>query len=694
MRFHKKRNNYVEIDLEKKIVKVAIIGNPNVGKSVLFNKITRGKAWVGNWPGVTVEKKVGKIKFNNVVIEITDLPGVYSLTANSIDELIARRFILEEKPDIVIQVVNATNLERNMYLTLQLLEMDTKLIIALNMMDLAEKEGIKINVEGLEKELHTPIIPTIAIKNVGVRELIRRTIEYSEESTPSMKFKVRYDPEIEKAIEMIIEELSKLGVERKLGLNYRWVAVRLLEDDHEVTRILKENGFENIVEKALEVRRELKEKLKTDVEFMIIENRYQNILELSQKYVERSIRREKLTNLIDRILTHPLIGFTVFIVVVYSMFLLSFNVGAPISELVSEALSTYLYPVLRYGIQNEFFSSLLADGVLKGVGIILTFIPILFFLFLEISFLEDVGYLPRVAFLFDRYTSKFGLSGRAVLPLLVGFGCNVPAILSTRVLGSDKERKLSIAIIPFMSCGARLPIYILFTSIFFKGIEIPIILSIYLVGVTVALMTAILFSKTIFHETQPSYIIEMPPYLLPSIQNMLSKSWTYIKSFLIRAGSIIVGISVLIWVLSITGPEGYLGIESLTDPEKISNSWLATFSKTLEPLFKHFEWDWRVIASLMLGFIAKEVIISSMAVIYSVGEENLMIELSNYFNPLSAYSLMIFTLLYTPCMATVATIRSEVGLKYAFMIIVYELMIAYLTASSLIVLAGVIHHGF
>lgn len=693
MHFHKERKNHVKTDSENKIVKVAIIGNPNVGKSVLFNKITRGKAWVGNWPGVTVEKKVGRIKFNNVVMEITDLPGVYSLTANSIDELIARRFILEEKPDVVIQVVNATNLERNMYLTLQLLEMDAKLIIALNMMDLAEKEGLKINILGLEKELHTPIIPTIAIKNIGIRELIQKTIDYSKESAQK-KFKVRYNPELEKAIETIVEELSKLGVEGKLELNYRWVAVRLLEDDSEVAKILKESGLGNIVEKASEIRGELKEKLKTDVEFTIIENRYQNILELSQKYVERGVRREELTDLLDRILTHPVIGFTVFVLAVYSMFLLSFNVGAPISELVSEALSVYLYPVLRNSIPNEFFSSLLADGVLEGVGIILTFIPILFFLFLEISLLEDVGYLPRVAFLFDRYTSKFGLSGRAIIPLLVGFGCNVPAILSTRVLGSDKERKLSIAIIPFMSCGARLPIYILFTSIFFRGIEIPIILSIYLVGVMVALVSAIIFSKIFFHETQPYYIIEMPPYLLPSIQNILSKSWIYIKSFLVRAGSIIVGISLLIWILSITGPEGYLGVESLTDPEKISSSWLAIFSKTLEPFFKHFEWDWRVITSLMLGFVAKEVVVSSMAVIYGVGEENLMIELSNYFNPASAYSLMIFTLLYTPCMATVATIRSEVGLRYTFMIIVYELMIAYLTASSVIVLAGVASHGF
>jgi ferrous iron transport protein B len=338
----------------------------------------------------------------------------------------------------------------------------------------------------------------------------------------------------------------------------------------------------------------------------------------------------------------------------------------------------------------DIISSLLADAILNGVGIVLIFIPNLLFLFLGISFLEDTGYLARAAFLFDKWMNKLGLSGRAVIPLLIGFGCNVPAIMSTRTLGTDRDRRLAVFMIPFMSCSARLPIYLLFTLAFFKENQIIVILSMYFIGVVIAIITAILFNNLLFKGQTVGYVMDMPPYLIPSAMNVFIKSWERVKSFLIRAGTIIVSLMVVIWVLSITGPEGYLGSEALSVPELLSRSWIASFSKLLEPLFKPFNWDWRIIASLMFGFIAKEVVISSLAVLYSAGEQGLPSVLLSSFTPLTAYSLMAFTLLYTPCMATAATIKTEIGLRYTLLIVSYQLVIAYTITYAILLIGGLI----
>jgi ferrous iron transport protein B len=680
-----------KIKVKQRSVIVGIIGNPNVGKSALFNKLTKGKAWVGNWPGVTVEKKIGKVNLGEASVEIVDLPGIYGLTAHSQDEIIARKFLVEEKPEIVIQVANAVNLERNLYLTIQLLEMNLKLIIALNMVDLAEREGVEIDIHGLINELKIPIIPVVAIKGVGINQLIETMIEQIDK--PTVSFKLDYGEEIEEAIEKISKIIDSSMRKLDLRVDSRWLAIRLLEDDNDVVEQLKSRGLESVIRESKRIKDELEARFNKSVEVLMIEKRYHYILSLSKKYIKRKQARESLTiftNKLDKVLTHPIIGLMIFVSMLYLLFKLSFDIVTPLTGLIETFFSHYVYNLFKTSLLPEIISSLLADAVLNGVGIVLIFIPNLLFLFLGISFLEDTGYLARVAFLFDKWMSKLGLSGRAVIPLLIGFGCNVPAIMSTRVLGTDRDRRLTVFMIPFMSCSARLPIYLLFTLAFFKENQIIVILSIYFIGVVTAIITAILFNNLLFKGQTVGYVMDMPPYLVPSAISVLIKSWERVKSFLIRAGTIIVSLMVVIWVLSITGPEGYLGAEALSNPELLSRSWIVLFSKLLEPLFKPFNWDWRITASLMFGFIAKEVVVSSLAVLYGAGEQGLPSVLLSSFTPLTAYSLMAFTLLYTPCMATVATIKTEIGLKYTLLIVSYQLIIAYTITCVILLIGGLI----
>lgn len=673
---------------KQKTIKAGIIGNPNVGKSVLFNKLTGGKAWVGNWPGVTVEREVGKLTIDGVNLELVDLPGIYGLTAYSQDEIIARRFLLEERPEIVIQVSNAVNLERNLYLTIQLLEMSLKLVIALNMIDLAEKEGVEIDVGGLIKELKTPIIPTIAVKDVGINQLIKTIKEQID--SPAPFFKIDYGPEIEEAIEKVRKLIDSFASGLGLKTDPRWLAIRLLEDDDEVVQQFMKMGLENIVIESQRIRDELQAKFNESVENLIIERRYQYILNLSKKYIRRKTAEKSLivlTDRLDKVLTHPILGLMVFISTLYLLFKFSFDVASPLTEVIEIIFSNHIYDLVKNSLHPEIVSSLFADGVLNSIGVILIFVPNLLLLFIGISILEDTGYMARVAFLSDRWMNKLGLSGRAIIPLLIGFGCNVPAAMSTRVLGSDRERRLTIFMIPLMSCSARLPIFLLFTLAFFKENQLIVILSMYFLGVSVAVITAFLFNNLLYRKQAVGYVMDIPPYLTPSVRNILVKSWERIRSFLIRAGTIIFSVSIIIWVLSVTGPEGYLGPEALRDIELLSRSWIASFSKFLEPLFKPLNWDWRIVASLIFGFLAKEVVVSSLAVLYNVGEESLPIALLNSLTPLTAYSLMAFTLLYTPCMAMVATMRNEIGLKYTLLIISYQLLIAY-TVAYIILLLG------
>lgn len=668
-------------------LKIALAGNPNVGKSAIFNRLTGGRAWVGNWPGVTVEKRVGRLRHRGMELEVVDLPGIYSLTTYSVDEVVARNFILKEKPAVVVQIVNAVNLERNLYLTLQLLEMGARVVIALNMIDLAESSGIEIDVKGLEDALKTPVVPTVAVKGRGISELIERVVEAASSSCPS--FRINYGEAVETALEKL-EKAVKSDDALTSTFNSRWVAVRLLEGDEELEKTLKDMGRGDVVRKAEELRRELGRKLGGSVEDWMVEKRYRFILSISRRYVKRGSERPTLSEQVDKFITHPFFGPLILLSVLYAVFRLAFDAAAPLTEIIDWIFSDYLYGLITSFSLPPILSSLLADGLIAGVGFILVFIPNIALLFMALAILEDIGYLSRIAFLADKVMNKLGLSGKTIIPLMLGFGCNVPAIMATRTLEDERDRKTVALMVPLMSCSARLPVYLVFALAFFRAHQALVVISMYLIGVGLAAFTGFTLKHTFFQSPLTGFVMEMPPYLAPSPRNVLIKTWERTKRFLVNAGTIILLGALAVWILITTGPDGYLGPEALHDPELTSASWIALAGKFLEPVFSPMGWDWRAAASLIFGFVAKEVVVSSMGVIYGAGEEGLTAVLSQVFTPLSAFAFMAFTLIYVPCLATVATLRSELGVKYALIAVAYELILAYLVALTITVIGGVI----
>jgi len=664
-------------------IRVALVGNPNVGKSVIFNELTGGKAWVGNWPGVTVEKKVGKLKVENYEFEITDLPGIYSLTAYSIDELIARNFIVEEKPDVVVNIVNAASIERNLYLTLTLLEMEANVVIALNMMDLAESAGLKIDVEKLQRELcDIPIVPMVAIKKIGFNNLIKTMIEASKKKAKCGKI-VNYGSKVEKQIEYIKERLRRVeGLKEKYPL--RWIAIKLLENDHEVKEKVKRFSQEIIVE-VEEIRRRLSEELGKDVEEHLVERRYDRVAEIIRKTVIK-VKEIGLTfsDLLDYTIAHKTLGIPVMVTVLYMLFRFAFDVATPFVDLVDILFNDILYSAVVESNLPKIAASFLADGVISGLGSILVFLPNIAFLFLALALLEDVGYMSRVAYIMDRIMLKVGLTGKSIIPMVIGFGCNVPAIMATRVIEDENDRKTTALILPLMSCSARLPVYLIFAGTFFGAYAGTAVLSMYLLGIFLAILIATFLRKFVFKGPSVGFIMEMPPYLIPQVKTVILKMWERTKKFLFKAGTVIFLGVITVWALSITGPSGIIGVEALENPELFSKSWVGVVGHMLSTIFTPMGWDWRATASLIFGLIAKELVVGVMAVLYGVSEENLSQAIGTAFTPLTAYAYMAFTLIYVPCLATIAAIRGELGGKYALMALAYEIMLAYIVALTIV----------
>ena len=674
---------------ELKRLKIALAGNANVGKSVIFNELTGGKALVANWPGVTVEKKVGKIRLDNAEIEIVDLPGIYSLTPYTVDEMIARRFIVEEKPEAIINIVSAINLDRNLYLTILLLEMGAKLVIALNMMDLAEENGVKINVKGLSKELQTPIIPTIAIKRKGLDKLLQETLKIAKLRKVS-KFKINYGKIVEKAL----EELTRIiASDPDLRIyESRWLAIKLLEEDEHVLDILRNLGKSVLLERAEKLRRELEEKLGASVEDYMIQKRYEFISSLVSKYVVRTPRHITFTDLIDSILTSRLYGILILVSVIYIMFEFAFDVATPFMDMIDWFFSSFLYDLIYTSSLPVVVKSLLADGVVSGVGTILTFVPNIALLFLAIAVLEDVGYLSRAAYVVDKLMNFLKLTGKSIIPMAIGFGCNVPAVMATRTIEDETDRKVTAMIVPLMSCMARLPVYLVVGGAVFAAYLGSIVLSMYIMGVLLAFLMAAIFRKLLFRAPSSGFIMELPPYLLPIPKNVLAKTWDRTEKFLVRAGTVILLGVVLVWVLSVTGPSGWIGVDSLHNASLLEQSWIGVLGHVLEPLFSPLGWDWRAIAALVFGFVAKEIVVATMGVLYSAGEESLPHVLARFFTPVQAYAYMAFILIYVPCLITLSAIKSELGAKYALLTLAYELILAYLV-SLLITIVGSIMLG-
>ncbi|MGI9861303.1 ferrous iron transport protein B [Moorella naiadis] len=634
---------------------IALVGNPNSGKTSIFNDLTGARQHVGNWPGVTVEKKEGKLCYQGQNFNIVDLPGTYSLGAYSEDELIARNFILFEKPEAVVNVVDASNLERNLYLTTQLLEMGANVIVALNMVDEARARKIEINILRLAQALGVPVVPTVATRGEGIKELVAAVAQRVGEAA-YRPLRVNYGTEIEKQLDKL-EQIIKQ--EANLAAKYpaRWLAIKLLEDDERIQEELQKEGAKQILEVAARSKKQLNEKLGEEAEALIADRRYGFINGLVKEAVtKRQTLEERLTlsDKIDSIVTNRYLGLPIFLLAMWAVFQFTFKLGDPMIgwvETVFESLKALTTNWLEAGGAPQLLTSFLTEGIIGGVGSVLVFIPPIFLLFLAISLLEDSGYMARAAYIMDRLMHAMGLHGKSFVPLLIGFGCNVPAIMATRTLENRKDRLITILINPLMSCTARLPVYVLFTGAFFTANQGWVIFSLYLLGIVLAIIMGKIFKTFLFKGETAPFVMELPPYRVPTLKGTLIHMWERGSSFVRKAGTVIVGVVVLIWFLSNLP----LGVEYASQASLIGK--LGTM---LAPIFKPAGFGtWQAAVALVFGILAKEVVVGTLGVLYGVEENGLTGAIANSWTPLSAYAFMVMTLIYIPCVATIAAIRRE-----------------------------------
>lgn len=654
---------------ELEIIRVAMAGNPNAGKSTLFNALTGGHAHVGNWPGVTVEKKDGRMFYKDYEFIITDLPGTYSLTSYSIDERIARDFIVRGNPDVVITVIDATNIERNLYLAISLLELGANVVVDLNMSDIIQRKNIKIDTKEMEKILGVPVVLTSAVKEEGLEEL-KEAVVKAKNNKPKL-LKVDYGKDIEQVISKIEQELERVDI----SYPKRFFALKLLEGDGEFVNILKEKERDDIVEFATKETSRLESEFGFDLETEIIERRYGFIKNIVLKCVSRhSTTEEKLSvsDKIDRVVTNKWIGIPLFALIMWATFQLTFTVGGIFADYIDQFI-VWLQGIVTTYIPG-WLGSLLGDGIIGGVGTVVVFLPNIAILFLLLAFLEDSGYMARAAFIMDRAMHAIGLPGRSFIPMVIGFGCNVPAIMSARTISSERDRLLTILINPFISCSARLPVYILFTSIFFTAHQGLVIFSLYALGVLVAILSAKLFKSSIpkFKGPVSPLVMELPPYRWPTVKGISIHMWERTNLFLKKAGTIIAAGVIATWFLASFPTSAEYASEG---------TYIWYLGKFLAPLFKPAGFPfWQAAVALFFGIIAKETVVGTMGTLFG-GEDKLATVLPSLFTPLSSYSFMVMSLLYIPCIASIGVIYRETNsLKWTAFSVVYSILIGWLFA--------------
>ncbi len=657
----------------KKEIKIALAGNPNSGKTSIFNNLTGSHQHVGNWPGVTVEKKEGYFFYENYKVNVVDLPGIYSLSASTIDEKIARDFLLDEKPDLVVCIVDSSNLERNFYLVTQLLEMKQKIVIDLNMIDIAEAKGLKIDENKLSLILNLPVVKTVASKNKGT-DLLKKAIITAYQNKKISDFKINYNKKIEEALKRIIPLLEENNVEE----DKRWISLKLLEgDQHIIHRIKEKYKIHNIEEKILAEVTRIEKETGEDIITLMVDNRYGYIKGVLNEILQKSFKRKiswEVSDRIDRIILNRFLGIPIFLLIMYATFQLVFTVGGPAAEVIDTFFSwlgTEAGEILKKAGASDMLISFFVDGVIGGVGSVLVFLPNILLLFLVISFLEDTGYMARAAFVMDKLMHTLGLHGKSFIPMILGFGCNVPAIMATRTLESEKDRILTILVNPLISCSARLPIYVLFTSVFFTKHQGLVVFSLYLLGIVLAIVVARIFKNIFFKEEVAPLIMELPPYRLPQFKSVLIQMWLRAKVFLIKAGTIIFVTVVLIWFLGSLPP----GVEYASE-----KSIIGKIGKFFAPIFKPAGFGfWQAAVALVFGILAKEVVVGTLGTLFG-GEEGLSQILPHYFTPLSAYAFMVMSLIYVPCIATIAVIKRETNWKWTLLAIGYSLILGWIMA--------------
>lgn len=573
------------------MINVALVGNPNTGKTTVFNALTGSKQYVGNWPGVTIDKKYG---FINKDIKVVDLPGIYAMDTYSNEEKVSRSYLENEEVDLIINVVDATNLERNLYLTTQLMQFNKPILVLLNMMDIATKRGLNIDTEILGEKLGVSIL-AISAKN-------------------------------KKGLENIVEDIDK---SIKIAPNYNMN----FNDENEA---------------------------------------YSYIANLIKEASKGDGKTNYIGEKIDKVVLNPILAYPLFLIALFIIFKFTFNwFGQPLADALDAFVADTFTPIVEGLVANSspWFKSLIVDGIVAGVGGVIVFFPIVFSLFIGISFLEDCGYMSRIAFLMDRIMRKIGLSGKAFIPMIMGFGCSAPAIMATRTLESEKDRKMTALLAPLVTCGARLPVYALFASIFFVSNQELVVMGLYLLGIVVAILVGLLFKNTLFKKDEQPFILELPEYKLPSFKNIIINAWDKSKGFIIRAGTLIFAVSIVVWFLT------YFNMNGFT--EEINTSFLAKFGGLLSPIFKPLGFGgWEAGVSILTGLAAKEVIIGTMEIVYG----DLAVVLPTMFTSITALSFLVFVSLYTPCFAVISVMKKEYGTKMMYISVIYQFVLAWVVA--------------
>ena len=687
------------ITLEKsKNLSIALAGNPNCGKTTLFNEITGSKQHVGNWPGVTVEKKEGKYK-KDKAMTIVDLPGIYSLSPYSAEEIVARNYIVEEKPDVLINIIDGTNIERNMYLTLQILETGIPTVVALNMMDEVESSGTKIDIDKISKALGVKVVPIVARNGKNIDILMDEVKKVSKEKNKELNI---YSKDVEDFLADILSQINENNKGNE-NVNARWRSIKLLEEDPIESEKLSsdmKNKIEPIVSKA-------NAKLNGDAEGEIADQRYKFISNVVSKSVKRQVQKdgtriETTSDKIDKVLTNRIIAIPAFLVIMYGLFKITFGegplgIGVWLQTIVGDFWDGPLTETILTSIENmgasEWALSLVGDGILAGLGGVISFLPQILVLFLLMSILEDSGYMARVAFVMDKLFRRFGLSGKSFIPLLMGFGCSVPAVMASRTLENERDRKITIAITPFMSCGAKLPIYLMFAATLFAGSnQTVVVYSIYMLGLVVAVISALILSKFVFKGEASNFIMELPQYRIPTLRSVLIHAWEKVKGFVIKAGTIILGSTILIWFLSNFNLGGMCEMEDII---------LATIGRSIQWIFAPLGFgNWKASVAVVTGWIAKENIVSTFGVLYGASDAIAEAAMEGSaaipgvaaaFTKAAAFSYMAFNLLCMPCFAAVGAIKKEMGnWKDTLKTIGFQMLTAWIVAFIVYIICGFI----
>jgi len=706
-------------ETERKTITVAVAGNPNSGKSTLINAIAGTRLYVGNWPGVTVEKKSASLEYEGTNITLVDLPGTYSLSPYTQEEIIARDYLVHEKPDAIINVVDATNLERNLYLTVQLLELGIPVVMALNIHDEAVSKGYKIDIKTMEDILGIAVIPTVATKKTGLNDLLKAVTNNTSARHPK---KLNYGSDIESAASAVEGQIKNGYPQLLEKYPLRWLAFKLMEGDSHVMEEINIGDYSFIEEAA----KHLKKAHGDDVESIMADERYALASGLTHEVLKKpEFRKMELTEKIDNIVLNRFLGIPIFLAAMWVVFKLTFDFSAPFADWI-DAMTTgpfkrWAEAVLGFIHAPAWTASLATDGIIAGVGFVIVFVPVIFAMMFFITFLEGSGYMARAAFVMDRAMHAIGLHGKSFIPMLLGFGCNVPAIYATRVLENPRDKALTSLLIPLMSCGARLPVYVVFIGAFFTAYAGTVLWSLYVMGIALAVLMGIIFKRTLFKGESPMFIMELPPYRMPSFRSLMIHTWEKGKHFLIKAGTYILAVSILVWFL-LNLP---WGVENKKD------SYLGKMGQVIAPVLEPIGFgNWEAASSLVSGLIAKEIVVGTMGEIYvqkkdekkelpaltddlkeigisfanavkdsasnmistfgiaSISSEESTEEkeersplkdvIKNKFTPLSAYAFITFVLLYMPCVVVAIAMRQEFGTwKWFGIAFAYQMVLAW-----------------